>query len=153
MTIYHFHPQNGLLVGASEADASPLAPGEFIIPAFATLTEPPAPEEGKNRAWNGSAWVMQDIPPAPEPEPEPEPTAPTVESFATMQGYGAFQLIDLKDMEDKLHAASIEIPTKAAAVRAWVDSVRLAFATAQTPANAPHSYEEVLAEVLPILNP
>lgn len=79
----------------------------------------------------------------------------TAESFTASQGYGLFALLDLLDMERKLDFDEIPMPTKAAAVRAWVDSVRLAFATGQAPEQAPEpapfTYQEVQAEVLALL--
>ncbi len=86
-------------------------------------------------------------------EYEPPQITETIESFAARNGYGVFELLNLKDMEDALRAASVEIPPKAAAVREWINSTRQAFALGQAPQNAPHSYAEVQAEIIAILNP
>jgi hypothetical protein len=40
-TVYHVDPVTGLPLGTSEADASPLEPGEWLVPAYATLQAPP----------------------------------------------------------------------------------------------------------------
>jgi hypothetical protein len=77
----------------------------------------------------------------------------SAETFAASQGYGIFALLDLLDMERKLDASQIPMPPKATAVRAWVDSVRLAFATSQQPQPAPFTYSEVAQEVLVLLTP
>lgn len=41
-TIYHYHPVSREYLGYSEADESPREPGNYLIPAFSTLTQPPA---------------------------------------------------------------------------------------------------------------
>lgn len=53
-----------------------LTPGEFLIPAHATFTEPPAPIEGKRIVWNGTAWTQVNIP------TPPAPPVPTTEQLA-----------------------------------------------------------------------
>lgn len=86
-------------------------------------------------------------------EYEPPQITETIESFAIRNGYGVFELLNLKDMEDALRAASVEIPPKAAALREWINSTRQAFALGQTPQNAPYTYAEIQAEIIAILNP
>lgn len=73
MIAYGYEPITGEYTGEVNAWASPLEPGEFLLPALATFVEPPATQEGKFRKWNGSAWVYEDI-----PQP-PLPVAPTTE--------------------------------------------------------------------------
>lgn len=75
MNIYHYNSA-GFLVGASEADESPLEPGVFLIPAMATETVPPNVAEGMRVRFDGDAWVVESNP---EPEPEPEPADPLPE--------------------------------------------------------------------------
>lgn len=41
MKIYHYHREHGALLGCSDADPSPLEPGVFLVPAFATDQAPP----------------------------------------------------------------------------------------------------------------
>lgn len=41
MKIYNYHNQFGYFMNASEADESPLEPGVYLIPAFATEIAPP----------------------------------------------------------------------------------------------------------------
>lgn len=52
-TVYHADPVSGLPVGTSPADASPLEPGEWLVPAHATLDAPP-------KLPAGFAAVLQD---------------------------------------------------------------------------------------------
>lgn len=79
MNIYHYN-SDGFLVGASEADESPLEPGVFLIPALATKTVPPNVAEGMRVRFDGDAWVVEAIP---EPEPEPEPADPAPQGVYT----------------------------------------------------------------------
>ena len=62
MIAHHYHPDSGLYLGTSEADESPLEPGVFILPAFATFKNPPDFEEGKICVWNGEHWELRDAP-------------------------------------------------------------------------------------------
>jgi hypothetical protein len=71
MTAYNYHPKTGIYLGSSEADESPLEPGVFLLPAFATFQAPPNAVEGKDIFWNGDDWELRDIPTTP---PEPEAT-------------------------------------------------------------------------------
>lgn len=66
--IYNYHPISGEYIGESEADESPLEPGVFLIPAFATTIEPPPAVEGKKRVFSNETWSLVDIIlPAPAP--------------------------------------------------------------------------------------
>ena len=78
-TIHHYHPVSREYLGYSEADESPLEPGEFLIPANATSVEPPAVPEGKVAVWNSVDWSVLDIPTVEDtqeqdaqPQPAPE---------------------------------------------------------------------------------
>jgi hypothetical protein len=64
--------KNGALVGALQADPSPLEDGVWLIPAGCVETAPPSFSEGQFARWTGDVWVVEDIP-APEPEPELTP--------------------------------------------------------------------------------
>lgn len=83
-TIYHYDGMTGLYLGTGTADPSPLEPGEFLMPRFATDAEPPAEVPvGFAAFWRAGAWTvepvpekdedrdgMQDAPAGYEPEPE-----------------------------------------------------------------------------------
>lgn len=57
-TIYHYHPQTGELLDTSEADPSPLEPGVFLVPAFATQTAPPTVPDGQIAIHLNGAWAL-----------------------------------------------------------------------------------------------
>lgn len=75
MKIYHYDSRTNEFVGQSDADESPLEPGVFLIPAFATDQTPPTPGANQKVVWRNGAWEIQDIP---QPTPEPQPTAEEV---------------------------------------------------------------------------
>ncbi|MGE4291387.1 MAG: hypothetical protein AB7E32_04165 [Desulfovibrio sp.] len=58
MQIYHFDQQNVEYLGASLARPNPLEHGTFLIPANATMVNPPDTAAGRVACWNGTAWVQ-----------------------------------------------------------------------------------------------
>lgn len=74
MRIYNYHPQTGIYLGESIADTSPLEPGKYLIPAFATSIEPPVILDGEQAVFISGIWELQDIPKPPEPPKTPELT-------------------------------------------------------------------------------
>lgn len=71
MKIYHYHSDTGVFLGEGNADESPLEPGVWLVPAYATPIEPPHVESGYYCVYNGHGWELELIP-APEPEPVPD---------------------------------------------------------------------------------
>jgi len=72
---------NGVYVGTTTADESPLEPGVFLVPAGCVEQAPPTIPGGQFARWDGRAWALEDIPvapqaPEPAPQPEPEPQTP-----------------------------------------------------------------------------
>lgn len=65
MKIYNYHPYTNEYVGDSVADESPLEPGVYHIPAFATLVEPLDPKENHAIVFNVEAneWTYIELPP------------------------------------------------------------------------------------------
>jgi hypothetical protein len=51
MRVYHYD-NLGIIQGHSDADESPLEPGEFLIPAFSTPIKP----NNNELAFNGTTW-------------------------------------------------------------------------------------------------
>lgn len=56
-TIYNYHPQTGAFINEAPADESPLEPGVFLIPAFATDVPPPS----KDHSWRDGKWVIVPV--------------------------------------------------------------------------------------------
>jgi len=72
---HHYHPDTNVYVGSSAADESPLEPGVFLVPAFATLTAPSAePADGQVHVWDATscAWTCQDPPADPADDKDSE---------------------------------------------------------------------------------
>lgn len=74
---------NGIFVGTTEADESPLEPGVFHIPGGCVEQEPPELADGERARWTDGAWVVEPIPPV-EPEEPPEPALMTKTHKATI---------------------------------------------------------------------
>jgi hypothetical protein len=88
MIIFHYDPTSGICLGQGEADESPLEPGVWLIPAYATEVAPPAIGAGERAVWKGAAWEVETIPVVPSPEPDgpPDPPEP-VQSALNFQGF------------------------------------------------------------------
>ena len=74
MRIYNYDPTSGLLLSESTADKDPLDEANWLIPAHATLNEPPEDKPGKTRHFDGALWSYRAIPEPDAPEPDVEPT-------------------------------------------------------------------------------
>lgn len=67
----------GIFIGTTEADESPLEPGVFHYPRGAVAVAPPNIPPGQRARWQAVRWVLEDIPEEPvEVTPEPEPLTP-----------------------------------------------------------------------------
>jgi len=61
MKIYNYHSDYKYFYSESEADESPLEPGAFLIPAYATDIEPPTCELNQIQIFNGTSWdIIED---------------------------------------------------------------------------------------------
>lgn len=61
MKIYNYHPEYNNYLGSSMADESPLEPGVWLIPAYATDIEPPTCELNQIQIFNGTSWdIIED---------------------------------------------------------------------------------------------
>lgn len=83
MQVYSYHPDTGVYVGAFSADVNPKRPAEYLIPAFSTITAPPAIAAGERARFYNGAWLVESIPPI-EPELPPDP-----ETIAELIAYAA----------------------------------------------------------------
>lgn len=73
MKIYHYN-ECGYFCGQDIADESPLEPGVYLIPAYATDQEPPVAGENQLVKFVDGVWMLENIP-VPEQIIESEPTA------------------------------------------------------------------------------
>lgn len=59
MRIFNYHPKTAEYLGSENADESPLEPGVFLIPAFATSSPPPEKVPvGLVSIWTGEEWEI-----------------------------------------------------------------------------------------------
>lgn len=58
--IHHYSEATGEYLGTSDAFESPLEPGVFLIPAFATDIDLPEFEPGKALVFKDGAWTLVD---------------------------------------------------------------------------------------------
>jgi len=70
MNIYHYTADNGIFHSKGLADESPLEPGVYLIPAYATTVAPPVVSDPEIAVFKDEAWSVEVLPPPPEPEPE-----------------------------------------------------------------------------------
>ena len=63
---------DGVYVGDTVADQDPLDSNNWLIPAGCVETAPPTITDSQLAKWNGTEWVVKNIPVA-EPDQEPEP--------------------------------------------------------------------------------
>ena len=88
---------NGVYVGATTADQDPLSSNNWLIPAGCVETEPPTITEKQLAKWDGSKWVVENIPVV-EPDPEPEPVAP--ESLVRAERDNLLSISDWTQVDD-----------------------------------------------------
>ncbi|YCH19838.1 tail fiber assembly protein [Pseudomonas sp. D1-3] len=56
--IYHYSGVTGELLGSGVADPDPMDADNWLIPANATITEPPALQAGHTARWLGQTWEL-----------------------------------------------------------------------------------------------
>lgn len=61
LKVFSYHPETGEYVGEDIAFPNPLEEGQYIIPAYSTVVEPPKEQEGKVIVWTGLQWSFEDI--------------------------------------------------------------------------------------------
>ena len=91
MKIYNYHPSNKIFIGESIADESPLEPGVFLVPAYATTFKPPKTTLPNVAVFRDGTWNIEILP---EPEPPVELTPAeklaasglTIEELKTLLG-------------------------------------------------------------------
>lgn len=73
---------------------------------------------------------------------------PTVEAHFETYGYSMLALVNLLDLSTRIET----LPQKASSVREWITDQQTRFALGQTLGPAPHTYQEVLEELAPLLS-
>jgi hypothetical protein len=56
MQVYNFHPETGEFLCEEAAHPNQLEPGNWLVPAFATTVQPPAPLAGHARVFQFDYW-------------------------------------------------------------------------------------------------
>lgn len=89
--VYHWHPASLHFLGSSEADESPLEPGVFLVPAYATMVAPPnqstVPTDHDVK-WDPlqNTWVI--VPrPLPAISEEPAPIPPPADAMTQLRNH------------------------------------------------------------------
>ena len=59
MKIYNYHPITKEYLSESTADESPLEPGVFVIPAYATALVPPVTGQNQVAVFEGNEWITK----------------------------------------------------------------------------------------------
>lgn len=75
-TVYQLDAE-GMLLGTTVADESPLERGVFLLPAGCVEVPPPSVAEGRRACWTGEAWAVEAIPTAQGNETTDEQLAAT----------------------------------------------------------------------------
>lgn len=131
MRIFHID-ENGTLIGEGRADADPLQPGAWLIPAQATTVEPPQPIEGSVRRFVAGGWEYHDLPepepePSPvEPEPVPETETPPPMSATDRRRVEILSALAMIDAESMRPARAVALAVAAGQVPAAADVAKLA---------------------------
>lgn len=58
MKVHHYDSVTGEYLESANAQESPLEPGVFLVPACATVINPPEVQDGFARCWAGEAWAQ-----------------------------------------------------------------------------------------------
>lgn len=102
MKVFHYHPHTGIYVGMSDADPSPLEPGEFLVPANATTEPVPSPRDGYDIVFDGARWNYIE-----QPKPA-EPTDAALEGAARAKRQGLLFASDYTQLPDLQETMSAE---------------------------------------------
>ena len=81
MYVFHYDAATGAYLGGAPCDFDQQAPGEPLVPAWASKTPPPLGSLDQPGRWpfyvaERDDWEVRDLPPPPEPEPEPAALPP-----------------------------------------------------------------------------
>lgn len=93
MIAYNYN-QNGEFIGIEEAQESPLEPGIFLIPAYATTITPPVVDEGEIQVWNGDNWIILKLPQPPASQTQHTSNPKEEDSIISKMNYSVDELKD-----------------------------------------------------------
>ena len=92
MKIYHYASDTGIFYAEGVADESPLEPGVFLVPAYATTIKPPKATLPKIAVFKKGGWKVETLPP-----PHP-PTPPIVLTPAEKLAQSGLTVAELKEL-------------------------------------------------------
>lgn len=130
MKVYSYDRTTGAFLGEVDADQSPMEPGKFLVPAFATTKKPPAASGGQVPVFDRTKDKWKLIVVAPEPSPEEAfAAAAEVDILAAMRATvqtavnAIAQALDFDSIEEAMTYADEPAVPKyqalARALRAW----------------------------------
>lgn len=62
MKVYHYCSNTGRYIGSSDAEPSPLEPDIWLVPANATIDQPPKAAAEELVVWTGARWIVTQLP-------------------------------------------------------------------------------------------
>jgi hypothetical protein len=96
-----------------DTDRSPIS-GAWQIPAYMTVTQPPAAKEGHDIYWRGGTWEQVERP-KPEPVPEPPEDNGMQEPYIDPERLAAFEAMAAQEarlVEQEARIAALEASLK-----------------------------------------
>jgi hypothetical protein len=106
-TVYQLD-RDGVYLGETIAQESPLEPGVFLMPAGCIEHAPPPVKAGKFARWDGS-WTVENIPEPPKPDEPPKLTEAELERITTLSRLAELDRVIPRSVED-LYAATNTTP-------------------------------------------
>jgi len=122
--IYHYHPRTGEYAGASVPDESPLEPGVYLIPDFATSVKPPKLAEGKRRVFQNGKWRYEEMDVSVAVEESATEPELTVEQLAAVAKRRRNQLLYYSDFTQLADVAESMLPEVRQAWRTYRQALR-----------------------------
>jgi hypothetical protein len=106
-TVYQLD-RDGVYLGETIAQESPLEPGVYLMPAGCIEHAPPPVKAGKFARWD-EGWIVEDIPEPPKPEEPPKLTEAELEQITTLSRLAELDRVIPRSVED-LYAATLVTP-------------------------------------------
>ncbi|PFH10857.1 virus tail fiber assembly protein lambda gpK [Collimonas sp. PA-H2] len=137
MKIYHYHPDTAVYLSTSSADVSPLEPGIFLVPAYATGIAPPDVSQDEQATFAEDKWAIEPI-----PQPEEVKPVPPTESQLTATAIGkrdqllADATLAMAPLQDAVELDDA-MPAELALLRQW-KQYRVAVNRVPNQENFPH---------------